>query len=304
MITYKCRKCGGEMSISPAGELVCAYCGTKENFSDAELRGYREFRNSMLQYLAAAAGKNTDTYAAEQLWSYAETKSFQSDDGEAIEIKYLFTAVDDGIEMYMAKESVIYVFPAGRAKDAQKMLENIAKMQYPKADMKGLANYVPSLIARFDLNDDGALLVFKKSDNMYPLGAFGKLEYIHAAWVLSRLENLCCMLEFSNLCHGGITLEGIFIDPYTHEAALYGGWWKATPERNGSKVDLKSIRAVIDRLLGVDKKDVPKGFLDFLKSAPAMDAYTDFGEWDQVIETKMGGRHFHKLTLDQVKKES
>lgn len=303
MITYKCKNCGGEMSISPAGDLFCAYCGTKGNFSDAQLKGYKEFRNSMLQYLAAVAGNTADEAAAERLWAYAEKVTFYTLDGDPIVIQYLFHAVDDGIQMYMAKESVIYIFEGDRRADAARMLDSVPRVKIPQADMKGLGRYIPSLMAKLNLVDGGVLLAFKREENMYPLEAFGRLEYVHAAWLLSRLENMCCMLEYSDLEQGGITLEGVFINPYTHEAALYGGWWKTKPAMGGSKKDLEAIRKVCRKSMGADKDKIPAPFIQFLEGQPAGDAYRDFEAWDNVIEKEMGGRHYHKMSLDHIKKE-
>lgn len=297
MITYKCEKCGGEMVISPSGDLYCAYCGTKSNFSDAQLREYKEFRNHMLQYLAAVANKKLDANRELFLWGYAEKAYYKTSDGEDVVIEYLFKTDDDGITMYMAKDSVIYVFPGNRAKDADAMLSNIASVKYPSADMKGLSRLVPSLKARLELEGGAVLLAFIKEPNMYPLEAFGSLEYAHSAWILSRLENLCCVLEYSDLVHGGFDLGAVYINPYSHEAALYGGWWKTKRKTTGDTTDLKDIRKLVLRVLGIKKDSSPKPFLEFLNSAPAEDAYKDFEAWDYTLENKLGGRHFAKFKM-------
>ena len=51
MLNYKCPKCGGEMSVNRSGDLLCSYCDSKFNFSDKELKDYKEFRYNMLHYL-------------------------------------------------------------------------------------------------------------------------------------------------------------------------------------------------------------------------------------------------------------
>ena len=303
MITYKCKNCCGEMSISPGGDLYCTYCGSKGNFSDGELRGYREFRKQLLSYLESVAGSNAEGNMEERLWEYAEQVAYKTREGQQVTIRYLFQAEDDGIKIYMARESVLFLFDRGRYPDADRMLEGIAKVKIPQADMKGLTRYIPHLKTRLELDGGGVLLAFTKEKGMYPLGAFGSLDYRNAAWLMSRLENLCCMLEYSDLLQGGITLEGIFINPYTHEAALYGGWWKTLAYGGGSPKDLTAIRQVCLKVLGADKRGVPEAFLHFLNEKPVGDAYMDFAAWDQVIEKKLGGRHFHEMTLEQITKE-
>ncbi len=289
------------MSISPSGDLLCSYCGSKANFSDAELAGYKEFRNEMLQYLAAAAKTASDEKATKRLWGYAETITYETEDGGTVGIEYLFKANDDGITMYMAKESVIYIFDKHRANDFKKMTEAVASVKYPQADVKNLKKYTPYLVANVILKDGSILAAFKRSENMYPLGAFGSLDYEHCAWILSRLENFCCLFEYSELIHGGISLESVFINPYTHEAALFGGWWKLKKGLGNS--DLEDIRKVVLRVLGTRKSEAPKAFTDFLMGKPCEDAYSDFEAWDKVIETKLGGRQFAKFEEKEIKRE-
>lgn len=295
MITYKCENCGGEMVIHPSGDLMCAYCGSKSHFSDAQLREYSEFRRNMLQYLAAAAGRSSREKDDHSLWKYAEQEYFVTEDGQEVVAEYLFRTTDDGIPMYLTREAVIYVFPKGRASDGERMLENIARVKYPSADMKGLSRLIPALKSRLSLQDGALLLAFHREEDMYPLEAFGGLPYEHAAWILSRLENLCCVLEYSGLVHGGIQLESVYINPYTHEAALYGGWWKTGEKKGADDRDLNDIRRLVLRLLGVKRDISPKPFLEFLKSVPAEDAYADFENWDRVIEQKLGGRKFARF---------
>ena len=35
MITYKCKNCGGEMSVDHVGDLYCPYCGRHHCICDA-----------------------------------------------------------------------------------------------------------------------------------------------------------------------------------------------------------------------------------------------------------------------------
>ena len=295
MITYKCEFCGGELVISPSGDLRCDYCGSKSHFSDAQLREYREFRSNMLKYLAAAAERKSGEKDDSGLWSYAEREYFQTEDGQDVTVEYLFRPGDDGIEMFFARESVIYVFPKGRTVQGERMLQNIARVRFPSADMKGLSRLIPTLKARLSLQNGDLLLAFQREPGFYPLESFGALPYEHAAWILSRLENLCCIMAYSGLVHGGFRLESVYINPYTHEAALYGGWWKTEPERKGMTTDLIDIRKLVLRLLGVNREESPKAFLEFLNSVPETDAYTDFERWDYVIENRLGGRRFARF---------
>ena len=56
---------------------------------------------------------------------------------------------------------------------------------------------------------------------------------------------------FSNIRHGGIGLESVFINARTHEAFLFGGWENAGYCRGGSADDLAAVRSAARRLLGM-----------------------------------------------------
>lgn len=296
MISYKCKFCGGEMTISPSGDCKCGYCGSKSNFSDAQLREYREFRRNMLLYLSAVTERKSSIEDEELLWEKAGCETFVTADGRSIQVNYLFRAVEDAVEMFFTKGAVIYVFPKEFGYLSDQMLQNINLVQYPSADMKDLPRLIPTLSARLKLSDGGVLMAFRREPAFYPLGSFGSLPYEHAAWILSRLENLCCLLEYSGLRHNGITLDAVYINPVTHEAALYGGWWNTRQVDSVGTKDLLSIRRLCLRLLGENADSSPKPFLDFLKSAPREDAYRDFARWDEVIEKELGGRKFARFT--------
>ena len=296
MITYKCKNCGGEMSVDHVGDLYCPYCGSKSNFSDTELAGYREFRTHMLSYLEAVAKSRADESLTEKIWSYAEKKEYRSRDGFPVTVNYLYEENYDGITIYMTRDSVLFVFDASQTKTADRMLGNISAITYPAADVKNLSRFIPSVKAKIVLEDGRLILAFSKDENMYPVSVFGALEYEHSAWILSRLENLACLMEYNDAVYGGFNEKSVYINPVTHEAAVYGGWWNASFGRYDNS-DLMDIRKTVKHILGHHVSDAKKPFLDFLDSKPAEDAYEDFKAWDDVIETKLGGRHFKKFDI-------
>ena len=179
------------------------------------------------------------------------------------------------------------------------MLEGIGLLKFPPADVKDLKSCFPRLLGRYALEDGGVLLAFERPDNIFPLAMFGSLTADHAAWVVSRMENICCVLEYSGLIHGGISEHSLFINPFTHHAVLFGHWSSAR-KKGASKEnpDLKAIRKTAERMLGTHSGEAPAAFIQFIRSSPAADAYSDFGLWDEVIEKGFGGRRFAKMNLE------
>ena len=297
MLNFKCRQCGGEMSVNRTGDLVCSYCGTHAVFSDKELAEYRDFRSRMLTYLSSIANQEANPENTDQIWTRAETETYRSAEGDDITVRYLFKSETDDVITYTSRNHVIFVFPHDKTNAPDRFQENLKFLSYPSADIRKLSQYFPIYAGTFPLEDGRVMMALSKSEELYPLAAFGSLPAVHAAWIISRLENLCCVLEFSNIRHGGINLESVFINARTHEAFLFGGWEKAGLCRHGSTDDLAAIRSTAKRLLGMKFGDSPAEFQRFLNNGPESDAYSDFAAWDQVIEKGFGGRRFQKLDL-------
>ena len=300
MKTFTCPNCGGELRPGGAGALTCAYCGTKTYLSDRELREYGTFREAVLQSLGAAANDESRR-KLDRLWDGAESVALARRTGGPLKIRYLFRGTQDGVEIYTARQNAVFVLsPEG----ADRFAETAASLSFPAADVQGLAAYFPTVTGRFELADGRVALSVAKAEGLFPLSAFGSLPPAHAAWIVSRLENLCCALTFSDLSHGGIGAESVFIDPATHEAFLLGGWWNARRTDGGSRADLLAVRKTAARVMGDALPDAPAQFRAFINGAPMADAYADFAAWDRVIEEGFGGRRFRTLDLTQLKTES
>ena len=296
MISLKCRNCAGEMSVDLKGELICPYCGSKVQLSDKELEDYKTMRLNMLHFLRAEADYSKDKEDGDFFETYYENISYHSTDGLNISIHYLFFSEEDGIRAYVAKDSVIYVFPENEKQKVSKMLEGIKSVQYPPAALKKLNRYIPTIKAMKDLDDGGVLVAVDKPENVYPLYAFGSILPEHVAWIVSRLENICCILEFSGIIHNGISINSVYINTKTHEAFLYGGWWNWSKKNDSDgQNDLYALRKVAVQILGEYKAQAPDLFIKFISEKPASDAYLDFEKWDAVIEKGFGGHKFIKF---------
>lgn len=308
MISLKCKNCGGEMSVDGSGSLYCDYCGSKYAFQDDELLQYRNFRMQVLNYLRGVHDQKANGEDHEDLlWGDAETVLLQTADGTDVTIRYLYSFDGGAAVTYLTRNSVLYVFPEKQRGEADKMLQGIQMLTFPPADVKGLGECFPSLVGKYELKDGGIMLAFERPTNMFPLSMFGSLAPRHVAWIVSRMENICCVLEYSGITHGGISEETVFINPFIHHAVLYGHWWGARRKECGlshsfeaahkmPNQDLWDVRKMAERILGLRKEEAPAQFLQFLREKPAADAYADFEAWDRVIEEGFGGRRFARMT--------
>ena len=97
-----------------------------------------------------------------------------------------------------------------------------------------------------ELEGGGSALVYRRRPNCYPAEMFAPLASEHLAWVISRMENICCALAFSGIQHGDIRPESVWINPLLHEGALFGDWRALRPLRDRS--DLAALRKTAIRL--------------------------------------------------------
>ena len=142
-----------------------------------------------------------------------------------------------------------------------------------------------------DLEEGKRALVYARRPGFYPAELFAPWPSGHLAWVISRMENFCCAFEYSNIQFGSIDSTSVFINPVTHEGAVFGDWRKVKQKKGNS--DLKDLRKTAIDL--AENTRTPRELYDFLNSAPAENAYEDFARWDTVIETGFGGHKFIKM---------
>lgn len=276
------------MELSGTDGLVCPFCGSKALFSDADFKNHGEFRNRLLQYYKAEAAKKEFDYSADTLWYCRGSKDLVLEGGDSLHIDYMEKFEYPGFTCFLGKENIIYLFE--RAAEAAMFMAGYNRLVFPEADTR-LSRSFPEKKMTLTTSTGGQVLVFRRRPHFYPAEFFAPWPSEHLAWLISRMENICCALRYANIEHGDITPTSIWVNTLTHEGALFGDWRKVRTIR--SNQDLVALRKTAIYLA----KDTsnPKQLYKFLNSPPAADAFEDFGRWDQVIETGFGGHKFVKM---------
>lgn len=290
MFTYKCKNCGGQLEFNGAGGLTCPYCGSRVFFTDADFKNNLEFRKRLLTFYKAEAEKKELDYNTDILWTCRGSESFIMEDGQQLKIEYMIKTEYSGFVCYLARESVVYLFHS--EDDAAKFSDGLGRMVFPEADNR-LHRSFPELKLAIGLKSGGRVHVYRRRPNWYPAGIFAPWASEHLAWVISRMESICCALQYANIQHGGINPDSVWVNPLNHEGALFGDWRYAGPRKGNG--DLVSLRQTAIHL--AENTRSPKELYAFLNSAPAPDAYSDFEKWDQVIMEGFGGHKFVNMKL-------
>ncbi|MCI8530430.1 MAG: hypothetical protein HFH82_15005 [Lachnospiraceae bacterium] len=335
MAILKCKMCGGTLDYDREQNLaICPYCGSKSTVFDQNRKLFEQYQN---QY-AALLNHPQQTVTEEGFWVETSREELLREDGNMIEINYFTKQPADMCTMYVAKQSVLYLFEEKHAHYAARYQEMIQKLVYPTPEMeRHLSDYIPKMLTQCRLSDGRILLALRKKEGLYPLNLLGVLLDRHVAWIISRLENLCCLLDYNDIVLNGFAVQNLFVEPAAHQIYLYGGWWFAgvrgeesvgasqdvvscldaarkkmwntQPKqkvRNHPITDLKSIRLTAAKLLGYPDMDalkedtlLPKAFRKFLLETPKQNAREDFATWDKTLLAAYGERKFIPLPMTE-----
>lgn len=282
MVTLKCQSCGAEMEVSQNGDIYCPYCNASLSESHEDYKLFRYLCHSLLVNLAN--GKDT-AELEEKMWKYADTASFESEDGKEISIKYIYSSVNDGVEMYVARNNILFLFEKGKENMADIALKALGSIKLE--DTEASRNIIPGLGGHFYLKDGRVMLAYFRPKNMYPLGMFGNLPVQHVEWVYSTaLSFVVNVLNSASVAHRSLDCpDSWFIDIKNKNVGLYGGWWTFDPicEKDLSK-DFINLRSLALKLVKKDDENKTKEFIDYLKTEPSISGNDEWSRWVQVAK--------------------
>lgn len=287
LLNVKCGNCGAEYRISSRGEMVCRFCGSNVYLSDKDFEAYKNTRDNMLMSDRFINDEAADTGDVLRLWNNGSKANFTTNRGVNISFDSYYSVILDDKEVYIGSEKIAVIFCSKESMTA--FTDNLSQIEYPSADIKDLSRFLPNIIFKSDLEDGKAMIVISKTDNIYPLFLFENLKATTVAWIISRLENMGCLLEFNNMDFRALKTEDLYINPKTHELFILDGWDGV--EKTSRRNYLKDMRLIAKDIM--DTSTAPELCMEFLDGSPAETAYDDFSNWDEVIMKGFNGHNFH-----------
>lgn len=289
LLNIRCDNCGAEYRISSRGEMVCRFCGSMVYLSDKDFKAYKNTRDEMLHNDRFINDETADEGDILHMWNNSSRVNFTTDRGVIITMDSFYSVILDDKEVYIGSNKILIVFAS--ISEVTRFNNSLSQIMYPSADIKDLSRFLPNVTFKATLEDGRGIIVVSKSENIYPLFLFENLKATTVAWMISRFENLGCLLEFNDMDFDTISIEDIYINPKTHELFILDGWENVsrTPRRNY----LKDIRLIAKDVMNVSTAN--DMCMQFLNGEPAATAYDDFGNWDDVIMKGFGGHNFHQF---------
>ena len=224
--------------------------------------------------------------------------------------------------MYTSKRNIFYVLDKKHEKYYNNYIKTAKKLKYADDNMKKeISRYFPIINMNFVSDNGEYVIVLDKTEDTVPLVQLVEAESIkaeHLAWILSRLSNIACYLDFYKLSHNGISINNCFISPEFHTIMLYGGWWycvdqnekmigtekdifKTMPviaktKKVGSiETDLESIKSMSRTLSDIT---TPKDMKGWMNKGSSSKASNEFESWNKALDKTYGERKFVNWSLN------
>jgi serine/threonine protein kinase len=269
-------------------------------------------------------------------WEKKNYIQFRTKDGKKADINYLKEHPFELGTMYVCNRHVIYVFDTDKKLFYDNAISRIGNFKFASKNMATeIGRFLPAILSSYETVEGRFCYVVPKTEDVYcladVLNAYGGIiPDRHVAWIMTRLCNLLCYLDYSKLSHNGININNCFISPEFHSIMLYGGWSYARAQ--GEKLigtskeiydvmplvvkndkassiltDIESVKLIGRTLLG-DKtgirlvgKGVPKPFVDWLCDGAAKNAFEESKRWDDTIVKAYGARKFVAMDVTKNK---
>lgn len=266
-------------------------------------------------------------------WRSVGTIVLHTKNGKACHFKHREKLAFDLGETWVGDTKLYYVFDSTYKLLFSNGYDSIMDLKFADTEMAKLKECLPLFEFAAELDDGRWLLVLNKPEDAYPLRLVlnalgGHMDPRHVAWIMTRLHNLACYLNWAGITHNAISVDNCFISPSRHLVMLYGGWsfsaevgqrLTVLPRQSIDYAPLeikrtKLAKPVLDHTLirvvgrellgditGTDltrAKAAPQPMIDYLRTSPTKGAIENYTYWtERVLKTSFGARRFVKLEL-------
>ena len=171
-------------------------------------------------------------------------------------------------EFFVGDNAVTYVIKPGCDDLVTNFINSVTAFTFPSDRMKEeMVRFLPAFgsihtehppITSLVTLDGHKVIVVKKNPDQILLrdavNKLGSLEPKHSAWVISRLLNIACYLEYNNQTLNDISLDTLYISPEFHTVTVLGGWWYSVPRgSNISVIPRRTLNLLPPKVLATKK---------------------------------------------------
>lgn len=221
-------------------------------------------------------------------------------------------------DLYIGRKLVLFDIPLENEDLYQAGVSSIQNIKYPsKMIEQNFNRFIPKNINQYKSDNGYAVTIYKNHDQICLadlIEANYQFHSGHLSWIVTGLYNFALFMEQAqHKMFGGLSLDGIFINPQFRSVHILGGWWFTqklgekllslpnwiipylpssivSNKKSSIKIDQIAIRCLALRLLGDttmigskllhNKKD--ETLIRFLRSSPQESLIRDYGEWMKI----------------------
>ena len=271
--------------------------------------------------------KEAEEHNKNKTWKESNVLSLHRSDGKVALIKnYKYQTSNEMGRIWVSNTCICYEFESSKKKYFDNYLIRINSIKYANEKMREhFFHFIPTILDSFKAEDKYYIIV-KNWPELCPLDlvkdVFKKPE--HAAWLTTKILDICNFLQFNGLTHNGICAENCFINFEMHSVHLLGGWQYSVPvetkllgmpkkvfdnigilipesKKSQYLLDLSASKDMVRETVGghsyiklIDSGFAPL-FSEFLFQKPSEEAFEEYSKWEDIRQRVWSKHEFIKV---------
>jgi hypothetical protein len=267
-------------------------------------------------------------------WEKSNYTLLKTIDKKTFEINYKSVFDFELGKFYVCDKAIVFLVGKKFSSLYENYKRTIKNLKYPSDKMKEeIERFIPKIILEFETIDYYVMKIEKEDSTFSLIDVHrfynNQIPDKHVAWILSRLYNLVCFLDYNKISHNALTIESLFVNPEHHGIFLYGGWWfscplgtqlRSVPKKvyntmpyqskstavADRRIDLETIRMVARQLLGdeygakiLGNREIPQVIKDWVLGKSGKTALGEYQLWDETLNEAYGKRVFIKMDINR-----
>lgn len=247
---------------------------------------------------------------------------------KGLDFKYMCEDSVGGAAVFTGRSSICLKFMQGDKIFFDNFIRAVKDIKYPnEVARKSLELCIPNILKTFEAVD-GYYIIVGKTEEQISLGDIlryyettkteWKDKYRHSVWIMNRLYNMVCLMEYNNISFSGLTLDNIYVSPLYHTISLLNGWQfctnigdkmiGTTPDvysiiplsdkkigKSTLKIDLESIKLIGRKLFN---GEAPEEFKELFRLSSSVSAQQDWKVFEEITSKVYGHRKFYVFDID------
>lgn len=268
------------------------------------------------------------------VWKKKGRIGFEMKRGGWVSLEYSSEAEFELGRRFAGEDKLLYLIESDYLEYFENAVDRIGNMKFSDANMKEeFERFLPRMVRQGITKSGAGIIILMKDRDEYPLKDIlekldNRMDAKHVAWVISRLCNICCYLQYAGIAHNGVTIDNLFINPKKHTISLQGGWWYAVKEdtkligttaevyeqmtdrcKSSKMAECRTDQEMVHEIAKIllnnkslvfkpkDSTDIPAAMATWIRNGSGGCAFEEFENWNKTLDDSWGKRRFVNLIV-------